>query len=57
MNPETHHRLTHALMALEFIAQDCTSYLDGEIDHVDIVDFLTLVRDFAHRQHEKLSSE
>lgn len=55
MNPEP--KLQHALMALEFIAEDCTSYLDGEITHVDIVDFLKLVRDFAARQHKKLSSE
>lgn len=55
MNPDP--KLQHALMALEFIAEDCTSYLDGEIDHEGIVDFLTLVRDFAQRQHQKLSSE
>ena len=55
MNPEP--KLQHALLALEFIAEDCTSYLDGEIDHEGIVDFLKLVRDFAANQHEQLSSE
>lgn len=55
MNPEP--KLQHALLALEFIAQDCKSFLDGEFTRTNTAEFIRLIRDFAASQHEKLSSE